>query len=174
MSGEAMDRNRPITLSEHFAQFQQRRDYMIGEALEAIRRASISYRNFLVGVCVFAFKEDAPPGEQYRIFPGANVKVLEGWDKQCAEIQACQQARIHGYTLIIGLVIVGKPQRDDRSGVEPMTLHPCALCREYFQQIPEVVGETEFYSTNPSQEISEAFTLKELFEKHSAGRFLAG
>ena len=168
----ALDRSRPIEFSEHYDLCLRVVDYMLAEAKEAANRAAMSYRHFHVGCAAFAFNQEAPLGEQWKIFFGANVKAEnKPGIKQCAEVQAIQAARIAGYNLIIGVALYGPLQPDDDSGVKSNALHPCkAVCQPYFvklRELQQMTDQTLIVSTGPDSFGTAMIILADLLRMHS-------
>lgn len=165
----ATDRNRIITEEEHRERFFASVEYMILRARIVASSVALSYRNFVVGCAAFAYNKDAYYlGHRWKIFFGSNIKLDEGSPKICAEPIVIQSARAARYQRIIGLVVVGEPQEDD-SGVTPVTLHPCAVCRKFFLSVPEVTGETIIVTAHLEKDDSiEVLTVNELLRIHSS------
>ncbi len=124
------------------ALFERVHDLLIEVAVAAREMAiekKTNYRFFYVGCAVLARRDDGLFG----VFSGYNFMERKGDpQKCCAEKHAIQEAASCGYTRIIAIVVVGKPQADDESGIAFDTLHPCGACRRLFNSHPAVSPDT--------------------------------
>jgi len=164
-----LDPTRPIGREEQLDRFANAMYTLYWQA-ERARKLGISWRNFCVGCAMWAFREDASTyADRWRIFYGMNTKVEEGSRNVCAEPVPLGSALAHAYTEIIGMVIVGNPQVDER-GWLPKTLRPCPHCRLLMKKHPLMRPHTIIVSAHPPRgepesldEIPlEVFTLEEL------------
>ncbi len=119
----------PELQDERFLKWFESRDSLVDRAIAATAKSQ-SYRSFRVGCAVLAYRTDAPSGERFRVFVGANVKVSKDARPVCAEAVAILSAYHAGYDCIIGLVVVGGRNEDHESGLVPETLHSCGECRK--------------------------------------------
>jgi len=158
------DHSRPIIHEEQLRRINWL--YLIARAQEARKEAN-SYRDFNVGCAVWAFKTNAiQVGERWAVFAGSNLKVAAGARPVCAEQLAFGAVKSSRYDRIIAMVIIGEPQLDVESGLQPPTLHPCGECRRIFQAESEVFSETLLLTLTPDEQIQELFSIKELITLH--------
>lgn len=126
-----IDPSRPISRKEQLFRLWEACDqslYYI--ALEA-REAADSWRGFSVSCAVYGFYEKLPEWGESRwvTLRGANTKAIEEGRPVCAEPVGLVNARLAKCSEVIAFLIMGKPQKDSWSGLEPPTLHPCHECR---------------------------------------------
>jgi len=136
--------DRFISWNEHLDRFSRSLEYLLVRARDIAERAD-SYRGFKVGCAMYAFRRYPENrellGTRWKIFCGYNTKPTEDSLKICSEHRALADARQAGYTLIVGMALVGSPQPDDAGILHP-TLHPCQVCVNMFRKAPEVKGRT--------------------------------
>jgi cytidine deaminase len=133
--------------------------------IQAYFRAD-NYREFRVGAAVLACN-----GTDYRIFGGANMMFGKGHQKACAEQQAIKAAYLAGYTEILVICVVGRPQPDDKSGLVSPTLHPCEDCRKLFKSLYRMSDDVLICTfTFEKDGPSELHTLHGLIKKHNKHR----
>lgn len=173
---EILDPVRPISEAEHIQRFESASWALYWQA-ERARILGISWRNFCVGCAVWAFRKDASTIEdRFRVFYGMNTKVAENSRNICAEPVPMGAALASAYTKIIGLVVVGNPQADER-GETPLTLRPCAHCRELMRHHPLIKPDTYIVCAHPpsggkpepeswDQVPHEVFTFEELLAQY--------
>ncbi len=141
-----------------------------------VREQGMSWRQFNVGCAIWAFREDASThSDRWRVFYGMNSKILEGSRNICAEPIPLGAALASAYTEVIGVVIVGQTQEDER-GITPLTLRPCAHCRLLMKNHPLIKPHTLVVTAHPPPEgreidcISEVphevFTFEELLREY--------
>jgi cytidine deaminase len=145
---ELYDPRRLIEREENERKFRQA-TYALYWQAERARKLGISWRNFCVGCCVYAFKQDVVIfGDHWRAFYGMNTKVAENSRNVCAEPVTLGAAYGTGYEEIIGMVIVGQPQPDER-GETPLTLRPCTHCRTLMKAHPLITPQTIIVTAHP-------------------------
>lgn len=143
------------------------------EIARAARDLAVNYRGFKVGVAVIAQRPTQRTG--FAIFAGSN-KMLHKGDphKECGEKHAIDEAIRCGYTRILAIVVVGKPQPDDESGFFNGTLHPCGACRRMFIALAHadhVYGDTIVLTVDSRDTANrEEWTVSSLVSTH----FLCG
>ena len=158
------DPTRPVSHEEQISRVNWL--HLIEKAKRAQLNAS-SYRNFHVGCALRAFKTNAlHVGERWAVFTGSNIKVVSDARPVCAEQLALGAAWSAGYDRIIAMVVVGEPQEDAESGLQPKTLHPCGECRKIFQAVPEVSPDTLLFTITPDEQVYEQLTIGELLQLH--------
>ena len=168
-----LDPTRPISHEEQLARFLNALDALYFQAEEA-RQLGQSWRNFLVGSAVWAFREDASTYEdRWRWFYGMNRKVNETSRNICAEPVAIEAALARRSTEIIGMVVVGNSRQED-DGSTPLTLPPCPHCRFLMKHHPLMRPHTIIVTAHPpgpetesiSDVVHEIRTFEELLRDH--------
>lgn len=140
---------------------------MIEMAIKEILDAN-SYRNFLVGASELIFHNGI-----YQVFSGHNIKLSKGFPKHCAEKDALIKACDHHFfgELVAVVVASDERQRDELSGKNPSTLHPCPTCRAMFGDLKDhVTRGTIFYMTDLAQINTQEYSFEELVEYHNDDR----
>jgi cytidine deaminase len=162
---------REIFPAEQLARFEASTLYLLTTAREIARHAAVSYRGFVVGCAVWAFRTHTEYREErWKVFRGANFKAHVAWSTVCAEQVAVHSARCAGYDRIIGVVVVGEPQQDSESGRVSPTLHPCGKCRRTFESLPEVDQATRIVTAHLEEDgVIEEFTFRQLAAFHRGG-----
>jgi cytidine deaminase len=164
------DPTRPVSREEQLHRFQSAVFTLYWQA-EYVRRRGISWRNFCVGCAAWAFREDAPTYDsRWRMFIGMNTKVAEQARNICAEPIPLNAALASSYTEIIGVVVIGEAQEDNKG--KHLTLRPCAHCRELMKSHPLMRPDTIIITAlPPPRDIDsldevphEVHTLQELLE----------
>jgi cytidine deaminase len=158
-------------LYEHKLEYERQKASLIKGAREALKNG-LSYRNFNVGCAVLACSGQK---QEYKVFVGANLKAGPGTVKVCAERVAIMASVSAGYNFIVAIVVCGEPQKDEVSGVNSPTLHPCDVCREtlyhlivHDERFETVVEfDTILLTVNKNTGEREEMTLRELFDIHS-------
>jgi cytidine deaminase len=166
---QQLDPRRIVSRKEQLQRLNSALDPLYWQA-ERARNLGISWRNFCVGCAVWAFRADASTHEdRWRVFYGMNTKVNEKSKSICAEPVPIGAAYASASTEIIGLIIVGNPQEDER-GIVPKTLRPCVHCRLLMKHHPLMKPHTIIVTAHPptekiehvSETTYEVFTLEEL------------
>lgn len=122
-----------------------------------------NYRTFNVGTGALAYNS-----KDFKIFGGANIMNGKGHPKVCAEQQAIKNAFLNDYNEILIVCVVGKPQKDDQSGILSPTLHPCWECRKLMKNMYKLLDDTLIVtSTFERNGPTELFTLQDIIEYHS-------
>jgi cytidine deaminase len=111
-------------------------EHLILRALKASKH-STSHRPFPVGCAVLAFSKHSGTNTA-DVFTGHNMKVHKDARVTCGEVVAVGAARQSGFDFVPLIVVVGKPQPDQGSGLESPTLHPCYRCRAEFETYIEL------------------------------------
>ncbi len=122
----------------------------------------MSYRGFQVGCAVLACN---PLSGLWEVITSANVKPLSHWPKVCAERSAISYATmVCGFNRILRMAVVGMPQPEEQTP----TLHPCAVCRQWFQQEPALRSDTQVIlaHANPQVNVTEVLSLAALLAMH--------
>jgi cytidine deaminase len=120
---------------------------------EKSREFADSYRNFRVGSAALAVYRR---GEQMRksFVHGANAKPISGSDiinvhaehTILSMVETGRQPTEHTHHVpLIG--IIGDLQADQQSGTDTVTLHPCGICREVFQEEGSPIDNTSLVVT---------------------------
>ncbi|OGF26707.1 hypothetical protein A2477_00965 [Candidatus Falkowbacteria bacterium RIFOXYC2_FULL_47_12] len=165
-------------LYKHKLEYEKQKASLVEGAREALKHG-ISYRNFNVGCTVLAWSDQK---QEYKVFVGANLKAGAGTVKVCAERVAIMSAVSAGYSFIAAIVVCGESQKDEASGIESPTLHPCDVCRETLYHL--IVHDERFETVVEFDTIlltvhkddtgrQEEMTLRELFDIHSCDYLLA-
>lgn len=169
---DALDVTRHISEAEHLRRFQNVALALYWQA-ERVRAQGRSWRNFHVGSGAWAYRSDASTvADRFQAFFGMNSKAQHDGRNICAEPIAIDGAATRGYTRIVGIVVVGEAQEDER-GQTPRTLRPCAHCRRFMASHPLVRPDTLILCANPPKAghaepeewfdiVHELFTFKEL------------
>lgn len=150
-----LDPTRAVSREEQLHRFNSARLTLYYQAVRMLSCA-ISWRNFNVGCAVLAFRQDAYSYEsRWRVFYGMNTKVQQDARNICAEPIPINAALSAAYTEIIGMVVVGMPQADNKG--EHLTLRPCAHCRQLMKHHPLVTPETVIITAVPVVDEAEVF-----------------
>ncbi len=144
------------------------RERLIDRARQAAMHAT-NHRGFLVGCVVLAWSSRWGEGRQYRLFGGANMMPLRDGPKICAELVAMGAALAAGAEKIVAIVVAGDPQKDDQSGMEMPTLHPCWICRTMLRHLPGVEDDTIVLTVCNGEGPTEEFTFAKLLSTHNGG-----
>lgn len=132
-------RRAPETLGERLARFRSYFWTLYWKALDMHEVGKTkSYRGFGVGAAGLAFRSDRHiwDGQAGRVI-GFNSKTHpDDAEKCCAERRMFDMAVALGYEQLVGIVVVGPHQKDDTTGHECTTLHPCILCRTMMRDHP--------------------------------------
>ena len=131
-----------------------------------VRQTAICYRNFKVGAAAVGFTADG----MARVFVGANKRVDKTHPKNCAEMQIMRAAKTAKAQLAV-IVIIGKRNKDNGSGLKPRTLHPCDKCRAIMrrhirQGTGVITPKTKIVSVRPACDVMEELTVEELMKYH--------
>lgn len=141
---------------------------------EKARRYADSYRQFLVGAAAVAYFYGPRGRRSLNFAHGANVKPIQGSDiinvhaeqMVMAGIQASKAPDESVYVPV--MAVVGDLQPDQQSGEETLTLHPCGVCRDAFDQSDTPVDKrTLFVTANPDFTVVEWFSLVALAKVHN-------
>lgn len=127
------------------------------------RRKGVSHRGFRVGAFAIAhhrYHGYWPP------FWGANFKKDPDDQTICAELRLVKSAEKAGFDQIVVLAVSGPPQKDEISGRESPTLHPCWRCRELFKESPLIHPKTLIFAVHPEEDIFELRTVEQLIRFH--------
>jgi cytidine deaminase len=136
---------------------------------EKARVYADSYRQFLVGAAAVAYFYGPQGTRMMELYSGANVKPIQGSDvinvhaeqMIMANIEASRRPNEDVYVPL--LAVVGDLQPDQQSGLESLTLPPCGVCRDAFNQPDTPVDyRTLFVTTNPDFTTFEWFSLSAL------------
>jgi cytidine deaminase len=115
----------------------------------AARGKGISWRNFQVGSALCAFRQRVVNfQDHWQIFAGMNLKFAETERNTCSEQVAVGSAHASRFSSIVGMVIVGVPQADEK-GIIHKTLRPCAHCRKFLRRNPLIRKETIIVTAHP-------------------------
>ena len=138
-------------------------DEMIDKARSTAKANGVSWRPlpFLVGCDILAFD-----GKDILEFFGANLKPRENCEKACAELVALSKAFAQARPDILVMVIVGKPQLDESSGLLGRTLPPCGRCRgnmKYGYNLPP--GTLIVLAPLEENGVREYLTLQDIWDK---------
>lgn len=169
---EPLDPTRVISEEEHQRRFWFIWKHLVDRAREAANKHAASWRDFRVGCAAFAWDPKrhalADFGERWKVITAANMKPVEGEQNICCERLAIGTARNAEYERIIGLVVVGEPQPDHRSGLITPTLHPCYHCRTFMLAMPETNREPLTIITAHLEDdgVHELYSLTELVKIH--------
>lgn len=149
---ERFDPARPIGRNEQIRRFGSALNALYWQAEYARRELAISYRHFCVGCAVWAFREDASLyTDRWRWFYGMNTKIRQDSRNICAEPIALGSALARRSTEVIGVVVVGLTQEDERGKTTP-TLRPCKECRLFMRNLPIVTPDTIIVTAHPPPE----------------------
>lgn len=141
---------------------------------EKARQHADSYRQFRVGAAAVAFFYGPRGRRSLNFAHGVNVKPIQGSDvinvhaeqMVMAGIEASKAPDESVYVPV--MAVVGDLQPDQQSGEETLTLHPCGVCRDAFNQPDTPVDErTLFVSANPDFTVVEWFSLAALAKVHN-------
>ena len=142
-----LDPTRPIGREEQLHRFRSAIFTLYWQA-ERVRKLGISWRNFYVGCAMWAFREDASTYDaRWRVFYGMNTKVDENGRNICAEPIPLNAAFASAYTEIIGMVVIGEAQEDNKG--KHLTLRPCMHCRQLMKNHPLIKPETIIITALP-------------------------
>ena len=139
---------------------------MLNAAKEEIARAEEgfaegkkqNYRNFNVACSVLGVN---PEDHSLFIATAPNTKPSKTKEKVCAETRAIKQAQKVGAGWIIGLVVVGEPQKDPGLNYEPDTLWCCETCRAT-HIVNDVESDTLIATHRPARPVGQIQTASEL------------
>jgi len=114
-----------------------------------------SYRNFNVGGVILGIRPMRTTADNpWKIIFNANTKPADA-PKWCAELYMMDELATpeNEITQVLAFVVVGKPQRDNDSGREQITLTPCKLCRDRMLTMtlgekPVITPDTEVITAN--------------------------
>ncbi len=103
-----------------------------------------------------------------------NTKVEKDSRNICAEPVALGTALAQEYTEIVGMVVVGQPQEDERGNI-PKTLRPCVHCRLLMKKHPLITLNTIIVTAVPphrkidslAEVQHEVHTFKELLAEYN-------
>lgn len=107
------------------------------------------YRDFNVGAVVIGLRKTAFPHENpWTVMFDANTKPKSSDKKWCAEQYLMDRMTGMRLQKVLAFVVVGKPQIDNDSNVEQVTLTPCKMCRDRMmlkseETDPVITSETE-------------------------------
>lgn len=118
------------------------------EGASMARELGMSYRGFKVGSAVLAFRPRHNHTDSWRVFTGMNTKHARNMRPTCSEPIAINAAYAEGYTLIVGMVVVGELREEDRGVIK--TLHPCQECRWFMHGHPIVDKNTIVMTAKPN------------------------
>ena len=138
-----------VSRKEHLRRLEELWEVLYWQAFEARKLAS-SHREFAVGCAVLGFSQDRWYGPRWRVFKGANAKILPESRTVCAEAIALGAALQAGCAEIIGMVVVGEPQEDSYSKKVFPTLHPCHECRVLMSSHPLMKGRARILTAVPA------------------------
>ncbi len=129
------------------------------------RRQAVSYRHFRVGASALALGRRPA---HFAMVSGANIKPEKDSTINIhAEQSALQKVGDNGLDTISMMAIVSDTQRDQQSGKEMVTLHPCGICRGAMEASPHVHNETlVIASALPSLRTIELYDLPSLMHYH--------
>jgi len=133
---------------EKIRQLQSSLEPLYWQAVRA-RELGRSHRGFKVGCALLAFRKDARRADRWGIFYGMNTKVEKASRPVCAEPIAVNAAYSSGFDEVIGMVVVGRPQLDEHSGLTCKTLHPCHECRVFLRNHPIVPRHARIITALP-------------------------
>ena len=142
--------------------FLEHRQFLI-DYVRDVRKRAKSWREFNVGAFALAhsrYNGYFPP------FWGFNVKENPEDKTDCAEKRLILSAEEAGFDRIIVLAVSGPLQKDEISGRESPTLHPCWRCRELFQESPIMHPKTLIFTVHPEFDIFELRTVEQLINFH--------
>lgn len=165
------DPNRLIDREENLQRFYEAIYTLYWQAQDT-REKGISWRNFLVGSSMYAFRQDVYEySAHWKVFRGMNTKVKEDSRNVCAEPISLNAAMSEGYNWIVGMVIVGFPQKDDKD-ILHLTLRPCSHCRMLMKNHPLITPETIIVTANPPPVGSEEKEVEIVHEIHTFAELL--
>ncbi|MES2216462.1 MAG: hypothetical protein V4481_04175 [Patescibacteria group bacterium] len=145
---EKYDPKRRIGRKEKTSRFETALEALYWQAVRS-RKLGISWRKFHVGCVAYGYRPDVVRFEDHwKVFYGMNSKVAETERNTCAEPICLTTALAWGCTEIIGLVVVGETQKDEK-GVTHPTLRPCEHCRRLMKSHPLIKPHTIIVTANP-------------------------
>jgi cytidine deaminase len=163
--------------------FGRLRDWMMLKAW-LMQDNNRSYRDFGVGAVALVYDSYT---ETAGVILGTNYKEHPKQLKLCAEMGILLHMRSSGehverwgfipqkkFDVVVALVISGPLQPDAVSGLVTPTLHPCAECRDMFEQEPEFRDDTLVVTTRTEANVFrgsfevtvEEHTVAELLTRH--------
>jgi len=136
---------------------------MVAGAFDAQEEGK-SYRGFKVGVMGWSLPDKSGKIKSFR---GANTKLAPDKPKDCGEMKV-MRAALKASVRLAGLVVVGMPQHDHRSGLIYPTLHPCEECRVVMRRLRGVVitDDTHVITIHPTRLIFLQLTIPKLMAAH--------
>lgn len=136
-----------IPIWERAQRFRQSIPYLYQLAHMA-REKALSWRDFKVGTGLLAFKDGQPNDRAWHTFSGMNVKHAPNMRPTCSEPIAINSAYAEGYSLAIGMVIIGELREEDIGHI--LTLHPCRDCRWFMHGHPIIDRHTLILTVKPN------------------------
>jgi cytidine deaminase len=119
-----------------------------------------SWRGFLVGAAGIAFDT---LDNRVGVFTGFNIKPDEGGDTNVhAEQMVLEKLRRQRFSRLNALVVVSDTQPDQQSGLEPLTIMPCGLCRDMLEEAPEVDDKAPIVGISTDLTVCEAYDFANL------------
>ncbi|MEO8862869.1 MAG: hypothetical protein ABI354_00905 [Candidatus Saccharimonadales bacterium] len=142
--------------------------FMADHARFAANNSAYSYRDFKVGAAVFALNPDT---QETNVLAAGNLKAERHKPKVCAEKNALNQAKKLGLTVALGIVVAATTDVELIKGVtniETPTLHPCAECRDMFDEHPLTRPDTLIVTTGLSSDNYQVHTHAEMNSMYAA------
>jgi len=131
---------KPEQIERGRQEYEKRKNEMVVQAILKHVKA-MSYRGLRVGSSVLAENRDSKDG--YQIEAAYNYKPIElaqfGWDKLCAENNACSTVIMDGAKYIPALVVASHHKEIGQEPIDKIhskeVLHSCHNCRNLFRDL---------------------------------------
>lgn len=143
--------------------------YMVEQARYAAENDSYSYRNFKVGVAIFAASGST---RSTAVFSAGNVKAKQHTKAVCAELRGLTQVKKAKFEKVLGLVVAGTTDVQEIVEVNHAaapTLHPCVRCRELFDVNPLMADDTLVVSVGLDSDKYQVHTKREIVDLYDGG-----
>ena len=137
------------------------------------QRELINYREYYVTSVEIGLtlNRSADPRRPYawHSFASFNTKASKKACKYCAEMRIMRACREAHCVCIGGLVVIGVPQPDGRSGVMGTTLDPCESCRDLMREEYRHLfrDDTLLVTAQPESQFHMVRTIPELMLTHN-------